>query len=394
MYLPFVMDGYAAALALVLLACAVMIRVIPGLRGIRELALAVSCAIVAVVLIGLRPWIPPFWTILVGNFALLVSFALLYWATARVLRERGPFLPWGATLCAVAMPPFWYATWIHPDIVTRIWLSSGSLAIFTAATAVLLFRHRSPSLLFSARVLGLLQAATCAIQLGRCVLSSLYPPANFIHGDWVQTGFTYAQFVLCLGACGGIIWLSFCHNRAALEQLALCDSLTGLLNRRAFDQILRREMERARLSGPPLGLILIDLDRFKQINDTLGHSAGDEVLRQVSAVLRQAVRPSDTLARYGGEEFVLLVRSAQLDELHIIAERLRQAIQQCAALPAGVWLSASIGVAISEPGQAAAELLDGCDTALYASKRSGRNRVSVHSPACAAPAPRSALRPQ
>jgi diguanylate cyclase (GGDEF)-like protein len=394
MYLPFVMYGYAAALALVLLGCGVMIRVVPGLRGIRELALAVSCAILAVGLVGLRPWIPAFWTILVGNFALLIAFALIYWTTARVLAEPPRFLPWAAALCVANIPLFWYFTWIRPDLVLRIWFSSGTLAIFTAATAVLLFRHRSPVLFFSARVLGAVQAVTCVIQLGRCLLSSLYPPADFVHGDWVQIGFTYGQFVLCLATCGGIIWLSFCQNRATLEQQALCDSLTGLLNRRAFDDILHREIERTQRSGTPRGLILIDLDRFKEVNDTRGHNAGDEVLRQVSALLRQAVRPSDTLARYGGEEFVLLVRSARPDETEAIAERLRESIEQCAALPFNVWLTASVGVAMSYPGETAAELLDRCDSALYASKRAGRNRVSVHPPIHSSAALQSALRPQ
>jgi diguanylate cyclase (GGDEF)-like protein len=378
MYLPFAMYGYAAALALVLLGCGVMLRVIPGLRGIRELALAVSIAIVSVILIGLRPWIPAFWTILVGNIALLVAFALIYWSTARVLRESAPVPSWAVALCVANLPLFWYGTWIHPNIVVRIWLSSGTLAIFSAATAVLLFRHRSPELIYSTRILGALEAATVVLQLARCVLSTLYPPADLIHGDWVQTGFTYGEFVLCLGTCAGIVWLSLCRNRTALEELALCDSLTGLLNRRAFDDILLREMERARVSGPALGLILIDLDRFKDVNDTLGHSAGDEVLRQVSAVLRRAVRPSDTLARYGGEEFVLLARGTDLDETHAIAERLRKSIQHCPGLPAGIWLTASVGVAMSRPGQSAAEFVDGCDRALYASKHAGRNRVSIH----------------
>lgn len=378
MYLPFVMCGYAAALVLVWLGCWLISRAIPSLRGIRELAWAVLAAIAGVTLGGLRPWVPAFVAILLGNCALLASFVLVYWAAASVLRKGERFPVWAAALCVAVLPEFGYATWVHPDIVLRIWLSSGTIALLAGATAVLLFRHRSPAPAYSTQVLGSVNASIGLLNAARCVLSGLYPPVDFIHGDWIQSGFTYAQLVLCIASCSGIVWLSLCQNRAELEELALTDSLTGLLNRRAFDDILHREMQRSRRSGAVLGLILFDLDRFKQLNDTFGHGAGDEALRSISQVLKQAIRPADSLARYGGEEFVLLIRNAQLEETESIGERLREAIAQCAAASTRFRLTASVGIAMSLPNEHAAAFLDRCDRALYASKRSGRNQVTVY----------------
>lgn len=377
MYLPFVMYGYAAALALFLLGCRLVLRAMPGLRGIRELSWVIICAIAAVVLVGLRPWAPAWLTILIANCALFASFLLLYWTTTRVLGEKAAFLPWGIALCIAVLPPLCYATWIHPSLVARIVMSSGSIAILCAATAVVLFRHQSADLNYSTTTVAWLQIGSSVINVGRCILSILYPPRNFIQGDWVQTAFTYGQLIFCLATCCGIVWLSLTRHRAALESLALTDSMTGLLNRRAFDAILGREMRRASISGYALGLILIDLDWFKTINDTFGHFAGDEAIRRVSAILQRETRAADALARYGGEEFVVLLRDAVPEQAKSIAERLRTCIEQCAELPSKFRLTASIGVALSQHAESEAEFFDRCDKALYESKKSGRNVVPV-----------------
>ena len=377
MYLPFVMFAYAAALAFVLVGCALIGHVIPGLRGIRELAWAVVMGIAAVALIGARPWAPAFFTILLGNAALLACFLLLFWTTIRVLECRSRFLPYAVALCIADLPMIGYATWIHPDIVVRIWLSSGMLAIIATATAVYLIRHATDCLRTSALALAGLHVGTATVNVMRCVLSTIYRPHDLIHGDLIQAGFTYGQLIFCVGTCFGVLWLSLCRNRAELEQMALIDSLTGLLNRRAFDSILQREMQTAQAAGFRLGLILLDLDRFKEINDTYGHSAGDEVLRRISAKLSQVTRTADSLARYGGEEFVLLVRNARLDEVQNLAERMRAVIQQSSAVPFDVPLTASLGIAVSEMHESASSLLDRCDHALYAAKRAGRNTVWI-----------------
>jgi diguanylate cyclase (GGDEF)-like protein len=160
-----------------------------------------------------------------------------------------------------------------------------------------------------------------------------------------------------------------------LKRSAATDGLTGVANRRSFDETLPREFARATRSETPLSLVLLDIDRFKLLNDTHGHLAGDDVLREVARSLEREVRLGDTVARYGGEEFVVLLPG--LDALHAaeVAERLRAAV---AALPLGVGVTVSAGVAsCPSHGSDPLGLVRAADRALYASKRDGRDRVTI-----------------
>jgi len=159
-----------------------------------------------------------------------------------------------------------------------------------------------------------------------------------------------------------------------LETLALRDGLTGMRNRRAFGQRMTLEMNRATRYGTPLSLLLLDVDHFKEYNDTFGHVAGDEVLRMLSQVLQVQGRETDFVARYGGEEFVLVLPHTGSEGAQTLAERLRLAIS-LAAWPARP-VTASIGAATLLPDMSAEDdLVSAADRALYAAKTTGRNRV-------------------
>jgi diguanylate cyclase (GGDEF)-like protein len=168
-----------------------------------------------------------------------------------------------------------------------------------------------------------------------------------------------------------------------LERLANSDPLTGLGNRRRFMEVLALEVERADRYGRQLSLVLLDLDRFKKVNDTWGHAAGDEVLKDAARVLRSVCREIDLPARLGGEELVLLLPETDGDGARIVAERVRERIQQARHdTPDGrtFEVTASMGVASFGHGASTADaLLRLADEALYAAKRGGRNRVVVAS---------------
>lgn len=152
-----------------------------------------------------------------------------------------------------------------------------------------------------------------------------------------------------------------------LAQDAEIDPLTGAANRRAWDTHLNRAVEDAAASGRPLSLIMLDLDHFKNYNDTHGHPAGDALLRRVSSAWRDRLRPGDVLARYGGEEFVALLPDCSLHDAHKIADDLRRLVpdpQTCSA-----------GVAQYVPGEDPLPFVGRADTALYRAKRDGRNRT-------------------
>jgi len=178
---------------------------------------------------------------------------------------------------------------------------------------------------------------------------------------------------------------------ARLAQLAVTDGLTGLYNHRHFHERLTLEVERSQRSGLPLSLLMLDVDHFKQFNDTFGHPAGDEVLRQLARVLADARRANDVVARYGGEEFaVILVDTAKFTAAKV-AERVRERVNAhdfSDAAPRVGALAVSIGVAtFPDDGSDAEALVRAADTALYAAKRAGRNRVVLATEAMiAAPA--------
>jgi len=160
-----------------------------------------------------------------------------------------------------------------------------------------------------------------------------------------------------------------------LAELAVTDGLTGLRNHRAFKERLAEEFNRASRYQLPFALMLLDVDHFKLFNDTFGHPAGDEVLREVSRLLHANIRDTDFAARYGGEEFVVLTPFTSRADALALAERTRAAIA-CAP-----WkqrpVTVSIGVAcLDATTKTAADLIAAADTALYKSKESGRNRVT------------------
>ena len=176
--------------------------------------------------------------------------------------------------------------------------------------------------------------------------------------------------------------LQLVHQQRLLEQLASLDGLTGIPNRRQFDATLLKEWHRCQRNQQPLSLIVADVDFFKKYNDALGHAAGDRVLQEVAATLRQAARrPGDLVARYGGEEFVLLLPETNATGAQALAEGLQQLLHS-KALPhpdssLGPWLTMSMGGNTIVPSTTALdpEFFALADAALYRAKHQGRNQV-------------------
>ena len=172
------------------------------------------------------------------------------------------------------------------------------------------------------------------------------------------------------------------EGRAELERLSVTDKLTGLVNRRQLDDELARELQRHDRHKRSLAVLMLDVDRFKALNDTHGHPAGDAVLRQLATVLQATTRKGDTVARFGGEEFMVLLPETPAAGALTLAEKIRTAIE---AQPfviddqgTTVQVTASFGLArFPEHGRTADTLTAAADQALYRSKQSGRNRVTT-----------------
>lgn len=162
-----------------------------------------------------------------------------------------------------------------------------------------------------------------------------------------------------------------------LEQAALTDALTGMQNRRYFDDALKEYIEEFRRIDKPIGLMILDLDHFKDVNDTHGHDVGDEVLRAVASCLRDMTRYHDVVARLGGEEFAVVAPNMDEDLLMKLAERIRKAIASMAVMSGNVRLkiTTSVGLAVWDKRESAEEFYRRADRLLYQAKRMGRNRV-------------------
>lgn len=183
-------------------------------------------------------------------------------------------------------------------------------------------------------------------------------------------------------------------NHERLKRVGLTDVLTGVNNRRFFDQRLTEEVSRAKRQKQPLSCLFLDVDHFKRVNDVHGHQAGDLALREIADVLRKNMRTSDVLARYGGEEFSALLINTTTEKAHEIGERIRTeiALKHC-VLQDGTTLNVtlSVGIATFYPGNVnqdalaiGAQLVQSADKCLYQAKNAGRNRVisTTSSDAC------------
>ena len=169
------------------------------------------------------------------------------------------------------------------------------------------------------------------------------------------------------------------RKKAIYKSLSLTDELTGVGNKRALLMYLKEFIVDVKEGRQPLAVMMLDLDYFKQINDSYGHSAGDEVLAYFGSLLNNCIRASDSAFRFGGEEFTVVMPDTSADEAYIVAERIRlQALSKTfsfGSLPAGIQVSVSIGVAVLDRFEDTSNLLNRADTLLYEAKDQGRNRT-------------------
>jgi diguanylate cyclase len=168
---------------------------------------------------------------------------------------------------------------------------------------------------------------------------------------------------------------------------ARTDPLTGLANRRAYDEELTRRIAQRRRHGTAVSIVVVDIDHFKRFNDTFGHQAGDEVLRSVAGILQQTMRQSDVVARLGGEEMAVVIPGGDVEEAGMAAERARRAIDEARFHHDGheLHVTISLGVAQWMEHEDGAGLSKRADTALYAAKNAGRNRTYRHDGAMCRP---------
>jgi len=199
--------------------------------------------------------------------------------------------------------------------------------------------------------------------------------------DYVSKPFNPLELLARVRAGARIVELQsqLIEANEILERLSITDALTNVYNRRHFHLELTRAFEQARRYERPLSIAMIDVDHFKSVNDTYGHTAGDNVLREVAAVLLGSIRTADLLARYGGEEFAVILPELTLEQAEEFGEKLRRTAEQTPfdvnETTTHVCLSVGVASLSRSTVDSAKELLDAADRALYRAKANGRNRV-------------------
>lgn len=217
------------------------------------------------------------------------------------------------------------------------------------------------------------------------LIAALILPSSDMQVHWISV--SYYVLLLVIGAISRYIHEYSQREQFLVRQLlgwvAQHDSLTGLANRRRFDTALRQTLLQARRDGQSLTLLLLDLDNFKAYNDSLGHPAGDALIRAFGEVLRRfSRRPMDLAARVGGEEFALLLLDCDAQAAQAIAGQVLSALAERAvphpASAQGPYVTTSVGVAMWQPGQSAEQLYQAADRALYEAKQAGKNRYVLN----------------
>lgn len=334
-----------------------------------------------------RDLVPVWLSVIVANTIFAGSY-VLWWRGMRLLLGQAlrPLRQWYMVLTAVLLFLV-YFTLVQPELGPRLVLISGISCLFYASMAVLVWRsgqHMRGNYFF----IGLMLFGGGATLL-RVVATSLNPSStsSLLTPSIPQTIYLVAYSLLALLDGIGFFLLASSKLQVELQQMADHDPLTGAMNRRALMDKLGIEVAVARRKSHPIALIVMDLDHFKKINDTLGHDGGDAVLRHFAALVQGNKRPQDLFARMGGEEFVLLLPDTDLVGAQLVARRLHGVLNQPRAdkVPAytcsfgvGVWRGAPSSSTDSQfPQESIDAWFKRVDDAVYRAKDAGRNCIET-----------------
>jgi diguanylate cyclase (GGDEF)-like protein len=328
--------------------------------------------------ISLRGIVPDLISITVAN-TLTMGANMLFYRALRIYKRKPVDDPLGLAAVVATVVLIYVFSAVIPNFAARVVIVSVISGLFFARNAIELGSGDMPVEVRASRqfMQGVYWLVT-VILLARAALNVFDPPTDLMVPSFSQSAYFLAVLMLVTAGTFGMFWMEIQYLHLELTRQAARDSLTGLLNRRAYLVELERELARALRGGTVLSVAMFDLDHFKGLNDRHGHPAGDEVLRTVAASMQASIRKPDILSRYGGEEFALLMPDTDAVMAMTVAERIRVAVQMNGVEWSGQRLSITISggvAAFPASGTTGEALVAASDAALYEAKRAGRNRI-------------------
>lgn len=351
-------------------------------EGMRWFAGAMIVGLVKLILQGLEGKVPTVLSSMLANELYLISFTMqwmgLCWFVVRKpLRNRWPWIAVGLVLAAYT--GLYLGKIPYSGNVINI-----PFVMVCGASAWILFRHGRPPFAVVSRVAAVVLCGAMCVAAYRAALTNLryIRPWETVHAQtdprWLYSLAAMAFLATCMVMCD--LWFLVTELNRELAEQARTDSLTGALNRRAMEEAALHEMARSMRYGYLLCIIMIDIDNFKHLNDSLGHAAGDRALQAFSRAVKAMLRRPDLLARTGGDEFTILLPDTPASAGIAAAERVRQAIEAL-EIPferGPIKFTVSAGVAELNPAQGGWEgMMKRADEAMYEAKRHGRNSVAT-----------------
>lgn len=351
-----------------------------NMRGIRWFVASNLNYLVGAMLIANRQHLPVWAAVVLANFLYSMGYVFLHRCLAEFLRPDRRLWLAQCTMATLSLALCIYFALLHPDIRLRLAAIGLATGLQFAICAAVAFDGGRVRIRVAAISMGCVLAFSATLNLTRVLLTLVWGTTQtYLKADDIQTSVVMMNTMIFVAIDIAFVWMIATTLRNELHVQAMTDPLTHVLNRRALEVLVGSAIEVSLETGRPLSAIAVDLDDFKLINDSLGHSMGDTVLVETVRSMEGELRGTDSIARVGGDEFVIVLPNCPLTNAEEIAGRLRSALEAL-HFEAGESLQvrASFGVATLAAGMSSWEsLIAECDRALYTAKSAGGNFVQV-----------------
>ncbi len=348
---------------------------------------------IGITLSVVRGSIPDFISIVISNLFMIIGAMFFLFGLARFTGVRMK-KKYNYMCLIIFFIAYYYFGIISPSVPLRIVTFSSCFILISTQVLWLIFVQSSDSLKIITKSTGIIFMLFIIVDMFRIILAFTVPnDKSYFLGSLNDTIFVILSQMLTIALTFSIVLMI--NRKLFLEinmhsnekeklllkmrRLATIDGLTEIFNRMKTEEILAKEISEFQIDANPLSVILVDVDHFKSVNDTYGHSEGDNVLRSIVSILKDNIRDSDSLGRWGGEEFLIVTPKTNVQSSYSIAQRLTKLVSNYDFANIG-HVTVSMGVSTLNDGESFYELLINADKALYLAKENGRNRVEIFDP--------------